>query len=104
MVVKPYLSLRQRTNGLITIVLLLLLTPCATASAQQVFSEQGVSIEFSTATKPVAGEETTVTFKIKGTSGNVPLSNLRPVAWIDQRQSPQQTPLLGCKDKVQAFL
>jgi YVTN family beta-propeller protein len=75
-----------------------------TASAQQVFSEQGVSIEFSAAPKPVAGEETTVTFKITGTNGRVPLSNLRPVAWIDQRQSKQVSTLRECKDKVQAFL
>jgi YVTN family beta-propeller protein len=73
-------------------------------SAQQVFSEQGVSIEFRAMPKPIAGEETTVQFKITGTSGGVPLSNLRPVAWLDQRESPQAATLSQCKEKVQAFL
>ncbi len=57
--------------------------------AQQVFTEQGVSIEFSVVGKAVAGEEATVRFKITGTNGGVPLTNLRPVAWIDLRQSAQ---------------
>jgi hypothetical protein len=91
---------RRGLHGLIFLLLLFY----TTASAQQVFSEQGVSIEFSAAPKPVAGEETTVTFKITGTNGRVPLSNLRPVAWIDQRQSKQVSTLRECKDKVQAFL
>jgi hypothetical protein len=38
-------------------------------SAQQVFTEQGVSIEFSVAPKPVAGEETTMRLKITDTNG-----------------------------------
>jgi YVTN family beta-propeller protein len=85
-------------------VFLLLVVLPAIVSAQQVFTEQGVSIEFSAAPKPVAGEETTVRFQIAGTNGRVPLSNLRPVAWIDQRQ-PGQTPTQrACKDKVQSFL
>ena len=74
------------------------------ASAQQVFTEQGVSIEFNVEPKPIAGEEATVRFRITGTNGGVPLSNLRPVAWIDQRQSPQPSTTRECKNKVQAFL
>ena len=73
-------------------------------SAQQVFTEQGVSIEFSAAPKAVAGEETTLRFQITGTNGRVPLSNLRPVVWIDQRQPGQASTPRACKDKVQAFL
>src|SRR6185369_17764176 len=84
------------------LVLLVLAAPFA--AAQQVFTEQGVSIEFSALPKPVAGEETTVQFKITGTSGGVPLSNLRPVAWLDQRETPQASTLNQCKEKVQAFL
>jgi YVTN family beta-propeller protein len=71
---------------------------------QQVFTEQGVSIEFSIASKPVAGEEATVRFKITDVSGGVPLSNLRPVAWIDLRQSPQAPTARECREKVQSFL
>jgi hypothetical protein len=38
---------------------------------QQVFTEQGVSIEFSIASKPVAGEEATVLFKITDVTGKL---------------------------------
>jgi len=72
--------------------------------AQQVFTEQGVTIEFSVASKPVAGNEATVRFKITSTNGGVPLSNLRPVAWIDQRQTAQTPSTRECRDKVQQFL
>jgi YVTN family beta-propeller protein len=77
---------------------------CANLSAQQVFTEQGVSIEFNVEPKPMAGEEATVRFKITGSNDGVPLSNLRPIAWIDQRQSPQPATMRECKSKVQAFL
>lgn len=83
--------------------LLLLLLPVI-ASAQQVFTEQGVSIEFNALPKPIANEETTVQFRITDTSGGVPLSNLRPVAWLDQREPSQPTTLTQCKEKVQSFL
>ena len=75
----------------------------AQAAAQQIYKEQGVSVEFGSAAKPVAGEETTLRFKISDTNG-APLSSLRPVAWIDQRQSPQTPATRDCRAKVQAFL
>lgn len=84
--------------------LLLCSAYCASVSAQQVFTEQGVSIEFNVEPKPMAGEEATVRFKITGTNGGVPLSGLRPVAWIDQRQTPQSATPRECRNKVQAFL
>ena len=87
-----------------TILLLLIAGQFSYVSAQQVFTEQGVSIEFSLASKPIAGEEATVRFKISGVNGSVPLSNLRPLAWIDQRTSPQAPATRECRDKVQAFL
>jgi len=77
---------------------------CSPVCAQQVFTEQGVSIEFSPASKVIAGEETTLRFRITGTNGGVALSNLRPVAWIDQRQTPLALSPRECRDKVQAFL
>ena len=89
-----------RSCGLVVLVLVF----AQWASAQQVFSEQGVTIEFSVAAKPVAGEEATVRFKITGTNGGVPLSNLRPVAWIDQRDAGQAPAPRECREKVQAFL
>ena len=90
-------------HGLTRIFLLLLLAP-PIACAQQVFTEQGVSIEFTAVPRPIAGEETTVQFKITGTSGGVPLSNLRPVAWLDQREPSQPSTPGQCKEKVQSFL
>ena len=91
-------------HGLYGLGLLLAVVILTPVSAQQVFTEQGVSIEFSVVSKAVAGEEATVQFKITGTNGGVPLSNLRPVAWIDQRQSPQAPGARECREKVQSFL
>src|SRR5215212_9359655 len=95
-------------------VLILILTTgqVSLVSAQekpQTFTAQGISIEFtatptrSGATQVLAGDEITVRFKITDTSG-VPLTNLRPVAWIDQRQTQQPMGARVCRDKVQAFL
>jgi DNA-binding beta-propeller fold protein YncE len=82
---------------------MLLVLSARFAVGQQVFTEQGVSIEFSVAPKPIAGEEATVRFQITDTN-RVPLTNLRPVAWIDQRQTPQASTPRECRSKVQAFL
>ena len=92
------------THKLFTILLLLAAGQFTQVYTQQVFTEQGVSIEFSVASKPVAGEEATVRFKITSSNDGVPLSSLRPVAWIDQRQSPQAPTARECRDKVQQFL
>ncbi|HEX6045821.1 MAG TPA: cytochrome D1 domain-containing protein [Pyrinomonadaceae bacterium] len=99
------------------VVLLLLTTPFARVWAQetkhpkrQTFTAEGISIEFSvepvrsSVTVPIAGEEATVRFKISGTNGGVPLSNLRPVAWIDQRATQQPSGARECREKVQSFL
>src|SRR5688572_6130515 len=80
------------------------------AATPQTFTAEGVSIEFSvqpvrsTQQEPIAAEEATVRFKISGTNGRVPLSNLRPVAWIDQRASKQISDARACREKVQSFL
>lgn len=94
--------------------LLLILATGTSVSAQdkavQTFNAQGVTIEF-TATptssefqRVVAGEEATVTFRINGSNGNVPLTNLRPVAWLDQRQTKGVVDARECREKVQSFL
>ena len=101
-------------NKLFFLLLLLAIGQCATVFAQdkarQTFNEQGVSIEF-TATptgpgtaKVVVGEEATVRFKITGSNGGVPLTNLRPVAWMDQRQTKDPPAARECREKVQSFL
>jgi len=82
----------------------------AQEKAAQTYNAQGVSIEF-TATpvspefqRVVAGEEATVRFRIAGSNGNVPLTNLRPVAWLDLHQTKDATGARECREKVQSFL
>ena len=76
----------------------------------QTLNAEGISIEFTAtpvrngATHVVAGEEATVQFKITGNTGGVPLSNLRPVAWLDQRQAKEPSDARACREKVQQFL
>jgi DNA-binding beta-propeller fold protein YncE len=89
----------------IVLTLILIFSPALCVSAQekpQTFTAQGISIEF-TATPAIAGEEMTVRFKINDSSG-VPLGSLRPVAWIDQRQSKDPIDARVCREKVQDFL
>jgi YVTN family beta-propeller protein len=80
------------------------------AATPQTFTAEGISIEFSvdpvrpTVKEPIAGEDATVRFRISGTNGGVPLSNLRPVAWVDQRGSEQMSDARACREKVQSFL
>ena len=80
------------------------------AATPQVLNAQGISIEFkvsplrSRATVIKAGEEGTVNFRISGTTGGVPLSNLRPAVWIDQRPGKQASEAKECREKVQSFL
>jgi YVTN family beta-propeller protein len=75
----------------------------------QTFNAEGVSIEFTVtpatqSTKLVAGEEATLRFKITGVNGNVPLTNLRPVAWLDKLQTKDPISARECREKVQSFL
>ena len=100
------------------IVTVLLVTQCVQVFAQeskpaptpQVLNAQGVSIEFNVsplrgpAAGIKAGEEGTVRFKISDTNGRAPLSNLRPVAWIDQRPGKHLSDAKECREKVQQFL
>ena len=95
--------MNHRLHRFVLIFWLLVLTG-QFVSAQQVFSEQGVSVEFSVGPKSVAGEDATVRFKITGTNGGVPLTNLRPAAWLDQRPSAQPSTARECREKVQQFL
>lgn len=78
------------------------------AATPQTFTAEGVSIEFTVqpeqSTQLIAGEEATIRFKIAGTNGSVPLSNLRPVAWLDQRTAKDPPAARECREKVQSFL
>ena len=81
-----------------------------TAPTPQVLNAQGVSIEFRVApirdrrARLISGDEATLGFRITGTNGGVPLSNLRPVAWVDQRPGKDMSDAKQCREKVQAFL
>ena len=80
-------------------------TPAKPAATPQTFTAEGVSIEFGIEPgQPIAGEDATIKFKIAGTNGAVPLSNLRPVAWIDQRATNAPSAARECREKVQSFL
>ena len=79
----------------------------------QAINDQGVSIEFRVSPLGrkvkndaglMAGEDATASFKITGTNGQVPLSNLRPAVWIDQRPGKDPSDANQCRDKIQAFL
>jgi YVTN family beta-propeller protein len=79
----------------------------------QAVTDQGVSIEFRVTplgrkvkNDPglMAGEEATASFKITGTNESVPLSNLRPAVWIDQRPGKDPSDSKQCHDKIEAFL
>src|ERR1051325_2551058 len=71
----------------------------------QAVNDQGVSIEFRVTpigrtvkndSGLMAGEDATASFKITGTNGSVPLSNLRPAVWIDQRPGKDTSDLKQC--------
>jgi len=88
----------------------------------QTYTREGVSVEFSMeplspkegATGAVsansktggllAGTEGTVRFKITDANSGQPLSNLRPIAWIDQRAANRAPDPKDCREKVQSFL
>jgi YVTN family beta-propeller protein len=103
------------SNKLFVLILIITVGSSARVLAQdnrapQTFNEQGITIEFSATPaaagfmQVVAGEEAIVRFKITGTNGSVPLSKLRPVAWIDQRQAKEHPGARECREKVQSFL
>jgi YVTN family beta-propeller protein len=85
-------------------------TTAKPAATPQTFTAEGISIEFTVEPvramqrAPIAGEEATVRFKVSGTNGGVPLSNLRPVAWVDQRATKEVSDARTCREKVQSFL
>src|SRR4030095_4295977 len=79
----------------------------------QTITQGGVSVTFSiqpiTATGPVKGQlieatEATVRFEITDTTSRKPLTNLRPVAWIDARGESAPLEARGCREKVQTLL
>jgi DNA-binding beta-propeller fold protein YncE len=83
------------------------------AGTPQTYNGQGISIEFRvepSVSRPgnrgelLAGDEATVRFKIAETNGGKPLSNLRPAAWIDQRENKQAPDARECREKIQSFL
>ena len=83
------------------------------ARAPQTYRAEGISVEFSV--EPVssdkngnaelrAGGDASLSFKIVETNSGKALSNLRPAAWVDQRQGAQGPAAKECREKIQAFL
>jgi YVTN family beta-propeller protein len=70
----------------------------------QTYTQEGVSVNFTVKGEPVAGRETTVSFKIVDTNSGKALSSLRPAAWIDRHITGQPTDARLCRDKIQSFL
>jgi YVTN family beta-propeller protein len=75
----------------------------------QVFKEQGVAVDFSI--EPIGSNsglmeatEARIKFRITETVGGKPLSNLRPIAWIDSRQNARPPVPRECREKVQDLL
>jgi YVTN family beta-propeller protein len=93
-------------------------TPPQTASAvssraPQTYTQQGVSVEFDIetlatgqrkSTELLAGTEARVQFKILDANGGQTFSNLRPSAWMDQRESARTPDARECREKIQSFL
>jgi DNA-binding beta-propeller fold protein YncE len=82
-------------------------------SPVQSFLHEGVLIEFSMAPMSadgqrandlLAGNEAAVRFKITDVNAAKPLSNLRPIAWIDRRDRAHSPDAQDCREKVQSFL
>jgi DNA-binding beta-propeller fold protein YncE len=81
--------------------------------APQTYTRQGASVEFSIeplatgqrkSAELLAGTEARVQFKILDTNGGQILSNLRPTAWLDQRESARTPDARECREKIQSFL
>ena len=82
-------------------------------SQTQKYEQEGVGVEFSInpvatgkgdAAKLLEGTEATVKFRIYDANTRQALNNLRPAAWIDQREAGAVTVGRACREKVQSFL
>src|SRR6185503_2281486 len=72
--------------------------------APQKYSQEGISLEFrltplagGATTALLEGAETAVHFRIVDANAGKPLSNLRPLAWIDRREAGQTTDARTCR-------
>ncbi|HEX8150538.1 MAG TPA: hypothetical protein VF591_25365 [Pyrinomonadaceae bacterium] len=85
--------------------------PGAAAPAPQVYTREGVSVEFGVEPvaagarkEPLAGTEATLRFKVTDANTGKPLGNLRPLAWLDQSAAGQSLDARACREKIQSFL
>jgi len=69
----------------------------------QTYTQEGVSVNFTVKGEPVAGRETTVSFKIVDTNSGKALSSLRPAAWIDRHIAGQPTDARVCRDASESI-
>lgn len=81
---------------------------------RQEITREGISVEFSiepVGDKPkemanalLEGASATVTFRIRDTTTKMPVTGLRPAAWLNMREQAGATDAKSCRDKVQSFL
>lgn len=80
----------------------------------QKITREGVSVEFNIApasAQPkegagtlLEGAQATVTFRIRDTTTGMPVTGLRPAAWLDMRDRASVPDPKRCRDKVESFL
>jgi YVTN family beta-propeller protein len=83
-----------------------------TPPASQTYTQGGVAVKFSiqplaargSGSELLEASEAIVKFEITETAAGKPLTNLRPVAWIDFREQPNAPDAKQCREKVQSFL
>src|SRR5215218_2403136 len=79
------------------------------ARTPQSFKQEGVAVDFSiepvgSSSDLMEANEARIEFRITETLGGKPLTNLRPMAWIDSRENPRLPEPKECREKVQDFL
>jgi YVTN family beta-propeller protein len=80
----------------------------------QEITREGISVEFTivpvgdhpkgTSNALPEGASATVTFRIRDTATKMPVTGLRPAAWLNIRGQAGATDSKSCRDKVQSFL
>lgn len=79
----------------------------------QTYTREGASVEFSIeplglekaeTTELLAGTEARVQFTIRDANGGRPLNNLRPIAWINQREFEGPPAVKECHKQIQSFM
>src|SRR5690349_5079579 len=80
------------------------------ATSPQKVVEQGIVVEFTldphspNATRPKAGEDAEIKFKITDTTTGTPVKGLNISAWISMRAEEKAPDAMQCREKIQSYL